>query len=316
MVAQARSGQATERRLPDGLFGYVWRESRRHQLWLCLLAGAVFPLTMAPLELQKRIVDHAIGDQNLDLLWLLGGVYFVVVLLQGGLKYALRWYRGLVGERAIRRLRARVRQAHDREAAGDDNEAGRGESVSIVSTEVERVGGFIGESFSEPVLQIGIFISLLGYMLVVQTTIALVSLAFFVPQAIFVPLLQRVANRRAQRKVQLVRGLGELLVVPDRDQGASYRDGLDDVYRVRLQYYALKFLIKFLNNLLNQVAPISVLMVGGYLAIQGATTIGTVVAFISGFQRLADPSRELLAWYRLEAETRVQYRLIAKWLAG
>jgi ABC-type bacteriocin/lantibiotic exporter with double-glycine peptidase domain len=42
-------------------------------------------------------------------------------------------------------------------------------------------------------------------------------------------------------------------------------------------------------------------MVGGYLVTSGATTIGTVVAFISGFQRLADPSRELLAYYRLAA---------------
>jgi ABC-type bacteriocin/lantibiotic exporter with double-glycine peptidase domain len=315
VAARADSGQATERALPDGPFRYVWRESRRHQIWLCLLAGAVFPLTMVPLELQRRIVDHAIGNQNLGLLWLLGGVYVVVVLLQGGLKYALRWYRGLVGERAIRRLRARVQQAHRRDTGSTADDVGRGESVSIVSNEVERVGGFIGESLSEPVLQVGIFVSVLGYMLAVQTTIALVSLAFFVPQAIVVPLLQRAANRRAKRKVRLVRELGELLVIPPDDRGAGYRDRLDGVYGVRLQYYALKFLIKFLNNLLNQVAPLSVLMVGGYLAIQGATTIGTVVAFISGFQRLADPSRELLAYYRLAAETRVQYRLIASWLA-
>jgi ABC-type bacteriocin/lantibiotic exporter with double-glycine peptidase domain len=317
VAAQTGSGEATDCALPDRLFRYVWRESRRHQPWLCLLAGAVFPLTMVPLELQRRIVDHAIGQENLSLLWLLGGAYFGVVLLQGGLKYALRWYRGLVGERAIRRLRAWVQQAPGHRGAGrDEGDAGRGESVSIVSNEVERVGGFIGESLSEPVLQVGIFISVLGYMLVVQTTIALVSLAFFVPQAIFVPLLQRAANRRAQRKVKLVRELGELLVMPGDDQEARYRDRLDRVYRTRLQYYALKFLIKFLNNLLNHVAPLSVLMVGGYLAIQGATTIGTVVAFISGFQRLADPSRELLAYYRLAAETRVQYRLIKSWLAG
>lgn len=83
---------------------------------------------------------------------------------------------------------------------------------------------------------------------------------------------------------------------------------------MRLQYYALKFLIKFLNNLLNHLAPLSVLMVGGYLVIQGATTVGVVVAFISGFMRLADPSRALLAYYRLAAETRVQYRLITRWL--
>ena len=57
-------------------------------------------------------------------------------------------------------------------------------------------------------------------------------------------------------------------------------------------------------------------MVGGYLAIKGASTIGTVVAFISGFRRLADPSRKVLACYRPADETRVQYRLIANWIGG
>ena len=96
------------------------------------------------------------------------------------------------------------------------------------------------------------------------------------------------------------------------DAGGPYCERLDRVYRVRLQYYGLKFLIKFLNNLMNHLAPLSVLMVGGYMVTTGSTTVGTVVAFISGFQRLADPSRELLAYYRLAAESQVQYHLIAR----
>jgi hypothetical protein len=48
--------------------------------------------------------------------------------------------------------------------------------------------------------------------------------------------------------------------------------------------------------------------------IQGTTTVGVVVAFISDFICLADPSRELLAYYRLAAETAGGYRLITRWL--
>ena len=313
MATAAQAGtdpKAGDPLLPPGLFRYVWQEGRAQQVWLCLLAGAVFPLTMVPLELQRRIIDRAIGNENLRLLALLGAVYLAVVLLQGGLKYLLRFYRGVVSERAIRRLRRKLQAAAPHADPADDDDAGRGETVSIVTAEVERVGGFIGESLSEPVLQIGIFVSILGYMLVVEPLIALVSLGFFVPQLIFVPLLQRMVNRRARRKVELVRELGELIVEPRDDRGRRYGERLDRVYRVRLQYYGLKFLIKFLNNLLNHLAPLSVLMVGGYLVTTGATTVGTVVAFISGFQRLADPSRELLAYYRLAAESRVQYRLI------
>jgi ABC-type bacteriocin/lantibiotic exporter with double-glycine peptidase domain len=313
MATAAQAGtdpKAGDLALPPGLFRYVWQEGRGQQVRLCLLAGTVFPLTMVPLELQRRIIDRAIGNENLRLLALLGAVYLAVVLLQGGLKYLLRFYRGVVSERAIRRLRRKMQAAAPHADPADDDDAGRGETVSIVTAEVERVGGFIGESLSEPVLQTGIFVSILGYMLVVEPVIALVSLGFFVPQLIFVPLLQRAVNRRAKRKVELVRELGELIVEPRDDRGRRYGERLDRVYRVRLQYYGLKFLIKFLNNLLNHLAPLSVLMVGGYLVTTGATTVGTVVAFISGFQRLADPSRELLAYYRLAAESQVQYRLI------
>ena len=312
----AGNAAALDHELPDGLLRYVWQEGRWQQIRLCALAGLVFPLTMAPLELQRRIVDRAIGDSDLRLLALLGGIYFAVVLLQGGLKYLLRFYRGVISERAIRRLRQRLQAARAGRGAEAEGEGdGRGQTVSIVTAEVERVGGFFGEALSEPVLQLGIFVSILGYMLVVEPLVALVSLVFFVPQLIFVPLLQRLVNRRARRKVELLREVGELIVGASADQDDRYQDRLGWIYHVRLQYYALKFLIKLLNNLLNQLAPLAVLMVGGWLVIEGDTTVGVVVAFISGFMRLADPSRELLAYYRLAAETSVQYRLIARWLS-
>jgi ABC-type bacteriocin/lantibiotic exporter with double-glycine peptidase domain len=313
----AGNAAAQDHELPDGLLRYVWQEGRWQQIRLCALAALVFPLTMAPLELQRRIVDRAIGDSDLRLLVLLGSVYFAVVLLQGGLKYLLRFYRGVISERAIRRLRQRLQAARAGRGAEDEGEGdGRGRTVSIVTAEVERVGGFFGEALSEPVLQLGIFVSILGYMLVVEPMIALVSLVFFVPQLIFVPLLQRLVNRRARRKVELVREVGELIVETPAARNSDYEDRLQRIYRVRLQYYALKFLIKFLNNLLTHLAPLAVLMVGGWLVIQGDTTVGVVVAFITGFMRLADPSRELLAYYRLAAETSVQYRLIARWLSA
>ena len=310
----ASSSQAQDHALPDGLLRYVWQEGAWQQIRLCLLAGLVFPLTMVPLELQRRIVDRAIGNENLRLLVLLGAVYFAAVLLQGALKYLLRFYRGVVSERAIRLLRQRLQAAVASRGDRADGE-GRGETVSIVTAEVERVGRFLGEALSEPVLQIGIFVSILGYMLVVEPLVALVSLLFFVPQLIFVPLLQRLVNRRARRKVELLREVGELIVGASADQDDRYQDRLGWIYRVRLQYYALKFLIKLLNNLLNQLAPLAVLMVGGWLVIDGETTVGVVVAFITGFMRLAEPSRELLAYYRLAAETGVQYRLITRWLS-
>jgi ABC-type bacteriocin/lantibiotic exporter with double-glycine peptidase domain len=304
-TAVARRYQQRAEKWPDGIFAFAWHESGRHQPWLCLLAAAIFPLTMVPLELQRRIIDRAIGSQNLELLLWLGAIYLGTVLLQGGLKYLLRVYRAFVSERATLHLR--------RAAQGRAGQEEHGETVSIVASEVERVGGFVGEAFSEPILQGGILVAVLGYMLVVEPTIALVSLCFFLPQIVLVPMIQRFVNRRALRKVELVRELGEQIV--DSVERAHYDRTARRVYGVRMSYYRLKFLSKLLTNFMNHLAPVSVLMVGGYLVINGETTVGTIVAFISGFERMADPSRQLIAYYRLASESQVQYRLIADRLA-
>ena len=77
---------------------------------------------------------------------------------------------------------------------------------------------------------------------------------------------------------------------------------------------ALKFLLKGAINLLNNLAPLAVLMVGGYMVLQGESTVGVVVAFISGLQRLADPVRELMNYYRVAAQANVQHSMIARWM--
>jgi hypothetical protein len=100
---------------------------------------------------------------------------------------------------------------------------------------------------------------------------------------------------------ELVRELGDQIVEGAADH--RYAGTTQQVHRVRISYYRLYFLTKLLNNLMNHLAPLSVLMVGGYLVINDGTTVGTIVAFISGFGRMADPSRQLLAYYRLAAET-------------
>lgn len=295
------------------VFAYAWREGSRQQLWLCLLALTVFLLTLAPLELQRHIIDDAIATSDLRLLVILGAAYLTVILLQGSLKYLFRVYRGTVSERAVRSLRKRVYSRREDQQQGSTDEAGQGRAVSMVAAEVERLGGFVGESFSEPVLQFGILASVLGYMFVVEPRVAAVALIFFLPQVILVPLIQRVVNRRAKRKVQLVRDLGDEIAHEDdvESHPRRYAEEVDQVYRTRISYFRLKFLQKFINNILNHLGPLSVLMVGGYYVITGVTTIGTVVAFISGFERMADPSRRLLAYYRLAAESQVQYRLLA-----
>ncbi|MDN3722514.1 hypothetical protein QW131_32925 [Roseibium salinum] len=108
-----------------------------------------------------------------------------------------------------------------------------------------------------------------------------------------------------------VRELGECVLHDERDEAGAEADPLiGRIYGLRLRFAAIKHATKGLNNLMNHLGPLSVLMVGGWLVIQGQTEIGTIVAFMSGYERMTGPARELLNFYRRLAMMRVQYRLI------
>jgi ABC-type multidrug transport system fused ATPase/permease subunit len=299
------------------LFGYVWRMSGRHQVWICLLAVVVAALTAIPLELQRRIVDEVVKERELGLLWLLAGGYLVVLVVQGAAKYALHMYQSWLSESAIRYNRGHLTRLYERRDSGEA-EQHSGEAVSIIGAEVDRLGGFVGEGLSQPMVNGGMLVAMGGYMLVVEPLVAAISMAFIVPQIVLMPLLQSRINRLMERRVTLLRGFGDQLTgLPGA--GSDFRHSalpgaLDRIYDNRLRTYLWKFGQKAVMNLLSAVAPLSALLVGGIMVIQGETTIGVVVAFISGFERLGTPLRELIAYYRIAAQANVQHKMIARWM--
>ena len=92
-------------------YRYIWKVSGRHQVFLSLLAVALFVVQLAPLELQRRIINGATQHAEYSAIAVLCFIYFFVVLVQGGLKYALNLYRGSVSEAANKRLRLEVNPA-------------------------------------------------------------------------------------------------------------------------------------------------------------------------------------------------------------
>jgi ABC-type bacteriocin/lantibiotic exporter with double-glycine peptidase domain len=75
--------------------------------------------------------------------------------------------------------------------------------------------------------------------------------------------------------------------------------------------YRVKFFLTFFGNFIDAIGPLIILTLGGWLVIEGRTEISTLVVFISGFQRVADPWDQLLTFYRTTSNARVKYRLIA-----
>ena len=101
------------------LLRYVWRMSGWHQPCICLLAVMAAGLTAIPLELQRRIVNDVVGNGELRLLWLLAGLYLLVLVIQGLTKYAMRLYQGWLSESAIRYNRAHLAKLYAARRAGE-----------------------------------------------------------------------------------------------------------------------------------------------------------------------------------------------------
>jgi len=302
--------------MPEGLYAYIWVVSWSQQIVLCLLTFLVFPLTLAPIELQRRIVNEAIGGMNLDLLFWLGGLYAAVALVQGALKYLRNVYLERVGQGVIRRLRRRI-VANEEFGA----KMAEGTKQSLIVKEAEEVGDFVAESLAFPLLQAGIVLAIAGYMLVVDPAVAMVALGFFVPSMILVAVVQPRLNRLTGKKTRTQRSLGEAVLeddhAPDRVAADSRIDRLiEKLYALKVRIAELKYGVKFATNLLGHLGPLSVLVVGGYFVVQGETTLGTIVAFISGYDRMSDPARELLNFYRRLSMMRVQYGLVREAASG
>lgn len=295
--------------MSPSLYGYVLQVSRREQVRLGLLTLAVFPLSLVPLELQRRIVNYAVAHSALELLLAYGGLYLAVLLLQSGLKFLRDVYLYRIAEGVTRLLRRKF-LARGPHAADIE----RGTKQAIVAAEAEKVGGFVAEGISLPMLQAGTVLSIAAYMLLIEPLVAIVALVFLVPSVVVVGLAQPVLNRLSRSKITVVRSLSEAVLRDggrDAANAAEANGFVDRIYDLRLRFARLKLATKSFNQLITGLGLLSILMVGGWLAIEGRTEIGIIVAFMSGYERMTGPARDLLNFYRRLSMMRVQYRLVA-----
>ena len=292
--------------LPRTLAGYVLRYSGRHQIALAVLSVLVFAITAVPLELQRRIVNDAVYAAAYAPIFWLALAYVGVALTEGLIKLALNIYRGWVSESAVRQLR--------RTALGAGRaKGGEGVELSMVLSEVEPIGGFVGIAVSEPLLQGGILLAVFGYLAYLEPWLAALAFLVFAPQLVFVPLLQGAINRRVERRVLTMREVSDGIVREGSAASAgdtSQHSRIDRVFVLHMGMYQLKFSMNFLMNLTHHAGVAAALAGGGWFAITGRIEIGTVVAFISGLAKLNDPWGDIVNWFRDLMVNRVKYRLV------
>lgn len=299
-------------KLSRDLYAYVWKESRRHQILICLLTMVLAPLMMVPLEIQRRVVNGALVEKDVHRLAWLCLAYLGIICLQGAVKFALNMVKGMAVEGIARDIRLRIagdavgRSRNEGAAAAT---AGAGTVVSMLAAETEDVSGFGGEALGLPLLTGATIIYVAGYLVWVEPMIAMIAVAIYLPQALIVPVTQYSINRLARLRIVNVRSLGRIAagLAAARVTGVSI---INRIYSLRIAIYLRKYLLSALGNFLDALGPIIVLSFGGYLVINGMTQVGTLLVFISGLNKIADPWDQLVNFYRSVSNTAVAYDMI------
>lgn len=300
-------------RLPRTIMGYVLQQSGLHQVALALLSIAVFALSAVPLELQRRIVNDAIGSGAVRTIFLLALAYAGVAILEQSLKLALNVYRAWVSETAVRAFRRTLHVQRDALAARRRSADMTGVEIAMIVDEAQPIGGFVGISISEPLLQGGILASVIGYMIYLEPWMAALCPLFFLPQLVFVPLMQWAINRRAEARIRTMREVSSGIAGAVVDELDVVTEGrrIDQVFALNMGIYKFKYSMNLAMNLMYYFSVAAALGVGGWFAVEGRIEVGTVVAIVSGLGKLNDPWGDFVNWAREFSVVGVKYRLFA-----
>lgn len=317
--------------MESSLYRYIFKNSLGGQLIVIALSLATLPITYLSLEVPKEIINNGIqGKQvpaqlygweitQLDYLMVLCFAFLGLVVLIGGLKYVINVYKGVLGERLLRRLRYRLYVQLLRFRLPEYRQLSQGELIAMITAETEPLGEFMGDSTAGPALQGGILLTYLSFIFVQDVFLGAAAIALYPVQIYLVPKLQKRVNELSRERVRTVRQMSERVGEgiagiteihahgTGRYERADISARLGRVFDIRFDIYKRKFFIKFLNNFLASLTPFLFYSIGGYFVIRGELTIGALVAVLAAYKDLSPPWKELLKLYQRKEDMQVKY---------
>ncbi len=320
--------------MEKSLFAFIWKFSRRDQLFLLAFTLFTFPFLYATLELPKRIINDAIGATSdvidvygytfsqIGFLMALCFAYLGAVIVHGLLKMRLNTMKGVLSERLLRRFRFRLISRMMRFPRSYYEETSQGELVSMITSEAEPMGGLMGDFLAQPVFQAGQMLIIVLFLFLQSFWFGLAGVALIPLQAYVIPILQRQINLLNKDRIVQVRALAAEIgetsagITDLRTNGgwryrlAQFTERLGVLFDIRFRIYQKKFFMKFLNNFITQLTPFFFYAVGGYLVIKGQITVGALVAALAAYKDLSSPWKELLAYYNQTQDMALRWEIV------
>jgi putative ABC transport system ATP-binding protein len=262
--------------------------------------------------------------QQLPYLFALTFSFLALIVVNGGLKFQINTMKGWLGERMLRRLRYALFDHILRFPLSRFRRMKSAELSTMIKDEVEPLGGFVGESLIAPTFYALEALTAMFFIMYQHVYLGLIALAVVVAQAVIIPRLRRrllvlskerqlSARQLAGRIAEVADGATEVHANDTSNyERAEISSRLGRIFRIRFELFQRKFMIKFLNNFLSQLAPFLFYLVGGYLVIKGSLDIGTLVAVIAAYKDLPSPIKELIDWDQQRLDVQIKYTQVVE----
>src|SRR5256714_5901495 len=318
------------------LFRFIIQFSKRDQLLVVPLVLASMVVYYLSLDLPKTIINQAIQGvsfpssdsvkhlfgfdlERIPYLFALSAAFLALIVANGWLKFQINTMKGWMGERMLRRLRYALFDYILRFPLARFRRVKSAEMATMIKDEVEPLGGFIGEALITPLFLGGQALTAMVFILYQQVWLGLIALGVVAIQAFIIPRLRRrqlelgrerqlTARALAGRIAECIEGAAEIHAHDTSNYERAERSSrLGKIFRIRLELYQRKFMVKFLNNFLAQVTPFLFYTAVGYLVIVGNLDIGALVAVIAAYKDLPGPVKELIDWDQQRMDVEIKY---------
>ncbi len=289
------------------------------QLMLLLVIVLIVAARVVPLEMQKRIINDAIALQNLNALFVYCAIYIVAITVASALKLAINYLQTVIGERAMTAMRKSLYDHILTLPLSFFRTTQPGTVVSSLMTELSTAGSFAGMAFAVPVSNILTLLAFTGYLVWLNTKLALATLIIYPVVVLVIPVLQKKTNKANKKRVDLARatssqiaesiaGINEVQVHGAYHQeSGKFAQLAERLKKIRIRWSLFRFGIKTANNYFVGLGPFVVFIYGGYLIMHGQLELGAMVAFLSAQEKLYDPWKELIEFYQAYQDASVSY---------
>ena len=292
------------------------------QLFLLLAIVASLFFRVYPLEMQRRIINIAINLKMVDKLYLYCALYMGSILVAGLLKYFTNTLQDVIGQKIMIGMRQELYQHVLQLPLTFFHRTQTGTITAAMTAELNIIASFLGGALAVPISSVLTFAVFLGFMIYLNPLLGLLSMGIYPAEVIVIPLLQRWYNRYNRSRVATTRQMASL--VNEAVSGIHEVQGngsflleqkkldrlINQLYKLIYKLSIFKYGIKFSNNLFQGFGPFLLFLVGGYLAIRGEFTIGALVAFLSAYEKVYDPWKEVILYYQDYQDALVRYKQI------